>query len=157
MPCMFRGMNTQRQIKQTLSECTSIEYVRGLLASNEIHLRSRLAEVVCEHFGFYDPCGQMQLSGCLKALRKLEEAGHFVLPEARPITGGNSPRRLSEPVSLPLEVPGRVDDVCGLKLILVTSQEHMRIWNELMPASSNTTAAAESLPSGIWPTTAPSS
>ena len=133
MPCIFCGMNTQNQIKRTLSESASIEYVRGLLASNEIHLRSQLAEVVCEHFGFHDPRGKQQVSGCMKALRRLEEDGHFVLPEPKNTSSGpGSPQRLAEPVALPLDVPDLVDDLCGLKLILVTSQEHMRIWNELM-------------------------
>ena len=126
-------MNTQNQIKRTLSECASIEYVRELLASNEIHLRSQLAEVVCEHFGFHDPRGKQQVSGSLKALRRLEEDGHFVLPEPKNTSSGpGSPQRLAEPVALPLDVPDLVDDLCGLKLILVTNQEHMRIRNELM-------------------------
>lgn len=121
-------MNTQNQIKRTLSECTSIEYVSGLLASNEIQLRSQLAEVVCEHFGFHDPRGKKQVSGGLKVLHRLEEAGHFILPEPNNTSGPGSPRRLAEPVALPLDVPDRVDDLSGFKLILVTSQEHMRIW-----------------------------
>jgi hypothetical protein len=132
MPCMFYGMNTQNQIKRTLSKCASLEFIRGLLEKNEIHHRSQLAEEVCEHFGFQDARGQKQLSGCLKALRRLEDAGHFVLPAARTKPGSGSPRRLSEPVPLPLDVPDRVDDLGELKLVLVNSQEHMLIWNELM-------------------------
>jgi hypothetical protein len=70
----------------------------------------------------------------LKALRTLEAAGHFVLPESRQTTasGPGSPRCFLEAVALPVEVPARVDDVSGLELILVTSPDHMRIWNELM-------------------------
>jgi len=132
MPCMFGGMNTQNQIKRTLSECANTEYIRSLLKSSNIHFRSQLAEEVCEHFGFYDPRGKKQLSGCLKALRQLEEAGHFVLPEARSASGSCSPQRLAESVPLPVDVPDHVDEGGELKLILVTSQEHMRIWNELM-------------------------
>lgn len=132
MPCMFIGMNTQNQIKRTLSQCASLGYVRGLLESNEIHHRSQLAEKVCDHFGFHDARGQKQLSGCLKALRRLEGAGHFVLPAARTNPSPGSPRRLSEPVPLPLDIPDRVDDLGELKLILVSSQEHMLIWTELM-------------------------
>ena len=80
---MFCGMNTQNQIKRALSESASIEYVRGLLASNKNQSRSQLADVVCEHFGFHDPRGKKQISGCLKALHRLEDAGHFVLPESQ--------------------------------------------------------------------------
>ncbi|MGB3223987.1 MAG: IS4 family transposase, partial [Desulforhopalus sp.] len=43
-----------------------------------------------------------------------------------------SPRRLPEPVALPVDVPSRVEAVQGLELLLVTDSEHMRVWNELM-------------------------
>lgn len=126
-------MNSQNQIKRTLSKYNNIEYVRSLLVRNEILNRSQLAEAVCERLGFHDARGVKQLSGCLKALRTLEAAGHFVLPKVRATASGpGSPRRLSEAVALPLDVPARVDDVSGLELILVTSADHMRIWNELM-------------------------
>lgn len=129
---MFCGMKPQSQIKRTLSESASIEYIRSLLENNETYNRSQLAEKICEHFAFYGPSGQKQLSGCMKALRRLEEADHFVLPEPRKINRPGSPQRMSEPVPFPLDVPERVDDISELKLIVVSSQEHMRIWNELM-------------------------
>lgn len=131
---MLFGMNPQNQIKRTLSKSSNIEYVRSLLERNEILKRSQLAEAVCEQFGFHDVRGEKQLSGCLKALRTLETAGHFVLPESRQATASCpcSPRRLPEPVPLSVDVPARVDDVSGLELILVINPDHMRIWNELM-------------------------
>jgi hypothetical protein len=126
------GMNTQNQIKRSLLEPTSVEYVCGLLESNEILHRNELAEVVCEHFGFYDARGHIQRGGCVKALRELEAAGHFVLPAARSRPGARSPRRLEEPVPPPSDVPGRAGDVWGLNLVVVRTEEQMRIWNELM-------------------------
>ena len=129
---MFCGMIPQSQIKRTLSESSSIEYVRSLLENTKTNLRSQLAKKICDHFGFYDPSGQKQVSGCMKALRRLEDAGHYVLPEPTTIHRSGSPRRMSEPVPFPVNVPDRVDDLSELKLILVTSQEHLRIWNELM-------------------------
>ena len=125
-------MKTQNQIKRTLSEPTHVEYVRGLLGSNEIRHRNELAQRVCEQFGFYDARGQAQRGGCVKALRELESAGHFVLPAACGRTGSNSPRRLGEQVPLPVEVPAQARDVWGLTLVAVRTDEHMRIWNELM-------------------------
>jgi len=125
-------MIPQSQIKRTLSKSASIEYVRGLLENNKALIRSQLAEEICDHFGFHDPSGQKQLSGCMKALRRLEEAGHFVLPEPRMVPRQGSPRRMPEPIPMPMDVPDRVDDLVDLKLVLVTSQEHIRIWNELM-------------------------
>jgi len=131
---MLFGMNPQNQIKRTLSKSSNIEYVRSLLERNDILNRSQLAEAVCEQLGFHDVRGEKQLSGCLKALRTLETAGHFVLPKSRQTTasGPGSPQRLPEPVPLSVDVPARVDDVSGLGLILVTNPDHMRIWNELM-------------------------
>src|SRR5665647_3153435 len=87
-----RGMNTQNQIKRTLSQPASIEYVAGLLNVNEFIHRSELADFLCEPFGFYDARGQEQRDGCLKALRELEAAGHFTLPAARAKTGPNTPK-----------------------------------------------------------------
>jgi len=125
-------MNTQSQIKRTLSEPTNIECVCDLLERNEIQHRSGLAARVCERFGFYDARGREQRGGCLKALRELEAAGHFALPQARTRPGRGSPRRLSKPVPLPVDVPSAAGDVRGLELVLVSSLEQMRIWNELM-------------------------
>jgi hypothetical protein len=126
-------MNTQNQIKRVLSEPTSKEYVRGLLeGKEEIPHRTALARVVCERFGFYDARGREQRAGCLKALRELEGAGHFTLPPARTSSGRKSARRLGDPVPLPVEVPSEAGLVRGLHLLLVTTSEEMRIWNELM-------------------------
>lgn len=125
-------MNTQNQIKRTLSEPEHVEYVRGLLEINEVQHRNELAQRVCEQFGLYDARGRAQRGGCVKALRDLEAAGHFALPASRARTGSNSPRRLAEPVPPPRDVPGRVNEVWGLNLVVVRSEEHMRIWNELM-------------------------
>jgi len=125
-------MNTQNQIKRTLSETASIEYVCNLLESKEILHRSELATQVCEQFVFYDARGQAQRSGCLKALRELEATGHFTLPAARTSPGRRSPRRLSEPVPLPVEVPSGAGEVQGLELVMVNTPEQMQVWNELM-------------------------
>ncbi len=73
-------MNTQNQIKRTLSNPANIEYISHLLSGNEIAHRTDLAKRTCEQFGFYDVRGQAQLGGCLKALRELETSGHFIQP-----------------------------------------------------------------------------
>ncbi len=126
------GMKTQNQIKRTLAELENIEFIRELLESNELIHKFELAQLLCQQFGFYDPGGQEQISGCLKALRELEAQGHFALPAARRNPGRGSPRRLPEPVVPPEQVPSQAGDVRGLKLALVTTTEQMRIWNEMM-------------------------
>src|SRR5207249_1008011 len=70
-------MNRQKQIKRTLSKPEAVEYVRRLVEEEESFSRTELAEFVCEQFGFQDPRGQNQLSGCLKGLRELEAKGWF--------------------------------------------------------------------------------
>jgi len=128
-----RGMNTQNQIKRTLSQPTNVGYVRELLECNQFLHRSELAEAVCTKFGFLDARGRRQRSGCLKALRELEGAGHFSLPlQVHTRTGRGGPRRLSESVALPTKVPGQAGEVNGLCLVQVITEEQMRIWNELM-------------------------
>mgnify|MGYP001767390363 CR=1 FL=1 len=125
-------MNLQSQIKRALSMPESIEYISRLLNEEASFSRTELAEFVCEQFGFQDPRGQNQLGGCLKALRELEAKGWFQLPMAEIQKRNPSPRRLSDPVEAPKEVPDEVGDVAGLELVLVGQECHMRIWNELM-------------------------
>jgi len=125
-------MNTQNQVKRTLSTPTGVAYVRGLLENNGGLCRSELADVVCQHFGLYDDRGREQRAGCLKALRELEASGHFVLPAAHRKNGRGSPRRLSDAVPAPTHVPAEAGDVGGLSLVVVETTEQMRIWNELM-------------------------
>lgn len=125
-------MNLQSQIKRALSMPESIEYISRLLNEEASFSRTELAEFVCEQFGFQDPRGQNQLGGCLKALRELEAKGWFQLPMAEIQKRNPSPRRLSDPVEAPKEVPDEVGDVAGLEFVLVGQECHMRIWNELM-------------------------
>ena len=125
-------MNTQTQVKRALSTPDSVAYVAGLLRSNKELCRTELAEAVCQHFGFYDERGRGQRAGCLKALRELEAAGHFELPTAERKNGRGSPRRLSDAVAKPTDVPAEVGELRGLSLVVVETTEQMRIWNELM-------------------------
>ena len=69
---MLQRMKRQNQIKRTLSLSTSIEYIKQLLSGNAVAHRSDLAKQVCAHFDFHDARGELQTSGCQKALRELE-------------------------------------------------------------------------------------
>ena len=125
-------MKIQNQIKRTLSTITGIETIKQLLCDNGVKHRSDLAKQVCTNFEFHDARGEMQTSGCLKALRELESSGHFELPRAQHKTGAKSPRRLTESVPLPADVPSEVNAIAALELVRVEAPEQMRIWNELM-------------------------
>ena len=125
-------MEIQNQIKRTLSEPESIEYVSRLLEERDFFSRNQLAAFLCDQFGLHDPGGRPQTAGCLKALRELEAKGCFRLPPPRSRKGASGPRRLAGPVDEPAEVPEQAGEVRGLELILVCEEEQMRIWNELM-------------------------
>ena len=130
MSCIVRGMDTQSQIKRTLSQ--ALDRVRRLLERTGFRHRTAVAEAVCAEFGFYDARGAPQRGGCLKALRELEAAGGVTLPAPRTRTGPNSPRRLGVPVPVPEAVPVDAGAVRGLRLELVTTAAQLRLWNELM-------------------------
>ena len=100
-------MQIQNLIKKTLSTVPGIEFIRDLLKSNEPLLRTHLAARACEHFKFYDTRGQLQISGCIKALRELESLEHFILPIPTIKPGKKSPKRLSNPLPQPVDVPDK--------------------------------------------------
>ncbi len=126
-------MFIQNQIKRTLSTPENTEYVRQLLDSGDIRHRTDLATRICQQFRFYDARGEIQVSGCVKALRQLEKAGHINLPRVeRKEQAAKSPRRLPGGVPLPVDVPQEAGDIQDLRLVLVCSDEQLRIWNELM-------------------------
>jgi len=125
-------MNTQNQIKKVLLKDPNINHIRDLIAANSGLNRSRLADLVCEEFSLFDGKGERQRSGCLKALREFARAGLLTLPEPRWEKGSRTPRRLGEAVAPAVSVPASVEDVRGLRLTLVESENQMRIWNELM-------------------------
>jgi len=126
-------MKTQNQIKRTLSQPEAIEQINNLLDANSNINRSKLAELICDQFNFFNPCGEKQRSGCLKALRKLEQDGFFVLPvPCKTGSAKKNPRRLEEPVPEPQGIPDEVGKICKLKLVAVETEKYMRIWNELM-------------------------
>lgn len=129
--CTDIAMETQNQIKRILTRPESIEQINALLDTNNLK-RTELADQVCEQFGFFDPRGEKQRAGCLKALRELEKRGQIVLPEPTHNPGVRSPRRLNEAIPEPCGVPDTAGDIRELRLIMVETEEHMRIWNELM-------------------------
>ena len=127
------GMVVQNLIKRTLSQAENIETVRRMIAGAGEATRTALAKSICKAFGFRDHQGNPQYGGCLKALRKLEEQGHFTLPSPlRNPSSPKKPRRLSEPLPGIKDLPGKVDQLRGLRLVLVSDEQQMRIWNEMM-------------------------
>ncbi len=129
---MLYHMLKQNQIKRTLSTPANIEYIKHLLETEEIPHQTDLATRTCKQFGFYDARGEIQIASCAKALRQLEQAGHVTLPGVQRKRAKRQPRRLREPVPLPVDVPHEVGELQDLRLVMVETDEQKRIWNELM-------------------------
>ncbi len=126
------GMNKQNLIKRTLLQPKSIVIIRHILAENPNLRRSEIANLVCIHFSFFNSRGRLQRSGCLKALRELERVKHFILPKPSRGAPGKTIKRLRNPVDQPENVPAKAGEIRDLSLIIVKTDEHQRIWNELM-------------------------
>ncbi len=125
-------METQYQFKRKLSQPEAIEHLCKLLDASDTMKITKLADKLCEQFGFYNPLGEKQRAGCLKALRELEQAGSITLPQSPRKIKKRSPRRLAQPLPEPQAVPSEVGALRGLELLLVETEAQMRIWNELM-------------------------
>jgi hypothetical protein len=127
------AVHVQRQIKRTLLESSALEQIRELAQGKGVTHRTALAERVCARFGFIDTRGRAQRSGCLKALRELERAGHITLPAPRTRGRCGAPARgLATPVPVPEGVPAQVEAVRALELVLVHTDEQRRLWTALM-------------------------
>ena len=122
-------------IKQVLLEPARLAEVKRRLRMSETRSRTVLAASLCEQFGFRDARGRPRVFTCLKALRELEDGGHFQLPPRQlQIVAQWRARRLAGPVAEPEGVPEEAGGVRGLRLVLVTpdADGDMRIWNELL-------------------------
>lgn len=110
--------------------------MKRILLSRPTPGRNQLAVWLCKQFGFRNSQGKLQDTSCLAALRDLEREGHFELPPSRrsALVSQRRPRRLSEPVPEPRDLPETVGEIRGLRLILVRPDDDvaMRTWNELI-------------------------
>lgn len=127
-------MDKQNQLKRTLSQPDSIKYIIGQLKQVGNASRTQLSDELCVQFNFFAPNGDKQSASCLKALRKLEQQGEFLLPTSPTRKRGqpNGQRRLDKPVSLPTPLPEEAGKIEQLKLIQVKTELQIRTWNELM-------------------------
>ena len=126
-------MLTASSIKQRLSEPDNVKLVIALLERDRALSRHRLAKEICLRLGLTDGKGDAQIATTCKALRELQDQGLWTLPAPRSSTPrGWNPTRLNQPVAAAQDVPALLEAMRGLRLIEVTDQEHLRIWNELM-------------------------
>ena len=126
-------MSSTSSVQQVLAQPENANLVRDLLADPAIRTRNALAKAVCQQLALRDPRGVLQISTAAKALRDLEAQGVWKLPlPTQRISKQWLPQRLPQRVPPPTAVPPRVEAVRGLHLLEATTDEHLKLWNELM-------------------------
>jgi hypothetical protein len=121
-------MQTALSIQQILAQPKNTRLVAELLESDTVATRSDLARELCRRLDLRDPKGDWRLATTLKALRDLEAQGLWTLPEAVvPGSGEWNPTRLHQPVQAPTAVPACVEEVQGLQLVEVTTEDDVRM------------------------------
>lgn len=126
-------MPSTSSIKQTLAAPENTKLVMALLKADPTPSRNGLAKGLCRRLELRDSKGDWQIATTSKALRELEAQGLWQLPKPRSQRARAwHPTRLNHPVPSPTGLPELLQDVCGLHLVEVTDEEHLRIWNELM-------------------------
>jgi hypothetical protein len=128
-------MKTNQTIQERLASPEVAKKIRDWLRRNKHGARFTLAKHLCKELALKDPCGKPRLAGVQKALRVLEAKGYWQLAKLRGVYGKRwQPRRVEGGVAEPCGVPARVEQVKGLELVEVGSEddELFRIWNELM-------------------------
>ncbi len=130
-----RRMKTNQTIQEHLASPEVVRKIRDWLGRNKQGSRFALARHLCEELALKDACGKPRLAGVQKALRLLEAKGYWQLPERRGVYGERwQPRRVKGSVAEPRGVPPRVEQVKGLELVELGSEDEelFRVWNELM-------------------------
>ena len=128
-------MKTNQTIQEHLASPEVVRKIRDWLGRNNHEGRFALARHLCEELALKDACGKPWLAGVQKALRLLEAKGYWQLPERRGVYGERwQPRRVEGLVAEPRGVPPRVEQVKGLELVELGSEDEelFRVWNELM-------------------------
>ena len=97
-------METQNQIKRKLSQPEDIKFICKLLDASDNLKITKLANKLCEHFDYYNPLGEKQLTVCLVTLRELEQTDVIAIPQSPYKKKERSPRHLSEPLPEPQAV-----------------------------------------------------
>jgi len=128
-------MRATATIQEQLSSPKVITRVRNWLRKNKSKARYALARYLCDELELRDRMGKSRVAGVQKALRVLEARGLWKLPKHHRAGPGQwSPRRLNDAVQQPRDMPPRVEQVEGLRLVEVDTNDDVlfRTWNELI-------------------------
>ncbi len=130
---MTARMHSPLSIQEILAQPKNTQLVEQLLGKEAALSRTGLARELCRRLDLRDSKGNDRLSTTRKALRDLEVQGYWTLPRSTtPARPGWTPIRLKQAVKAATAVPKSVEEVLGLKLVEVTTEEETRIWNELI-------------------------
>ena len=123
----------QHRIARTLNSPEGLATLRTVIGGNPNISRHKLAQIVCERFGFKNPRGVWQSSSCTTALNRMVGRGLLDLaPSARKHGWHRHPRGTGVEPESPVAVPEQAGDIRDLRLELVQNDDELRLWNELM-------------------------
>ena len=126
-------MILQSQIGRRLNESPAQARIVEMLSRDGLESRSALARRLRLEFGCADSRGQLQLSGCLKALHDLAASGALVLPPRQRPPIDTTPVRLDRRVPAPVSVPTRqAAAVQALTVPVVSERTQRQVWNTLI-------------------------
>ncbi len=127
-------------IPRRLSSDAGFRKLTAILARKGVHSRAEIGRRVCSAFGFLDHRGELQVTSCLSALRRMEGRGRIELPP--PDGGGGHGRvaRTGVAIPEPTGLPSRAGAIGDLELVVVGDDARRLVFNELM-ASEHPRAA----------------
>jgi hypothetical protein len=128
-------MKTAETILELLSSSHALATIRNWLQKNKDKGRSALAQYLCRALNITDHLGKPRMAGVHVALRTLESRGFWKLPKGKQGTRARHQfRRLNVAVAAPKEVPAKVEEVKGLRLVEVSAGDDQlfRTCNEMI-------------------------
>ena len=125
-------MDGHVSIPRALSSPEGLKRLSAILSGSGGSSRAEIGRRVCGAFGFVDPSGKPQVTGCLATLRRLERDGKIALPAPRRGGGRGRVARLDGGVPAPAGLPASAGAIAGLELVRVTCPDLRLVFNELM-------------------------
>ena len=136
-------------VASTLAQPDSLKWVQQALNENPDLNQRQFSTLVCSHYGFRNPSGQLQVGACTNVLKNLGQRGLLELPEkiagttrqnkvstnaansSRDSGSTDSPEVL-EPLPLPSGLPEEAGAIQNLQVVQVKSDEQHKIWKRAM-------------------------
>lgn len=109
-----------------------IAFVRATIAAHYAGGRSFIAQVLCEHWAWYQPNGAYKGFAARDLLLRLEEAGHVTLPPRKAVKNNRAEPRFDRiPHYAESPLSGRVGDHPPPRIVEVSGMERT-LWDYLV-------------------------